>query len=146
MQAGPCTLARSSHAMLHFMFDAVTLSHMVQCYGASLDRTFAALADTTRRAVLDQLKHADASITDLANGFGMTLTGMKKHIAVLERAALVATEKVGRVRMCRLGPHGLAQEAAWIEQYRQLWEARFADLDSVVDDLIRRESFNDPER
>ena len=91
---------------------------MVQSLPACLDASFAALSDATRRGVLEQLRRADASITDLANRFRMTLTGMKKHVAVLERAGLVATEKVGRVRTCRLGSRGLEEEAVWIEQYR----------------------------
>jgi len=116
---------------------------MVHCDAFRLDASFAALADATRRAVLDQLKTADASITDLAGKFQMTLTGMKKHVAVLERAGLVATEKVGRVRTCRLGARALEEEAAWIEQYRHRWEARFASLDHVVEELISQEKRND---
>ena len=103
------------------------------------DASFAALSDATRRGVLEQLGRADASITDLAQKFHMTLTGMKKHVGVLEQAGLVATEKVGRVRTCRLGQRRLEEEAAWIERYRQLWEARFDELDKVVEKLKRRE-------
>src|SRR5690242_3905019 len=98
---------------------------MVQYREPVLDASFAALSDTTRRGVLEQLGRADASITVLAEKFHMTLTGMKKHVGVLERAGLVTTEKVGRVRTCKLGPGRLQQEAAWIESYRQLWDARF---------------------
>jgi DNA-binding transcriptional ArsR family regulator len=116
---------------------------MVHHSTSRLDSSFGALSDATRRGVLDQLRNADASITDLAGKFHMTLTGMKKHVDVLERAGLVATEKVGRVRTCRLGPGGLKQEAAWIEQHRQVWEARFGDLDDVVQQLIKREKTND---
>ncbi|TFI58123.1 ArsR family transcriptional regulator [Sphingomonas parva] len=116
---------------------------MVQFVDARLDASFAALSDATRRGVLEQLRRADASISDLADTFRMTLTGMKKHVAVLERAGLVATEKVGRVRRCRLGARGLAEEAAWIERYRQVWDARFAALDTVVEDMIRRETDNE---
>ena len=112
---------------------------MVQCSAATLDASFAALADATRRGVLDQLRRADASISALAERAGMTLTGMKKHVAVLERAGLVATEKVGRVRTCRLGPRSLEEEAAWIERHRQLWDARFEALDGVVEKLASRE-------
>src|SRR5436189_2318717 len=102
---------------------------MVQYSRASFDASFAALSDATRRGVLEQLGRADASITDLADRFRMTLTGMKKHVGVLERAGLVATEKVGRVRTCRLGGHRLEEEALWIEQHRHLWDARFDALD-----------------
>lgn len=118
---------------------AVTLSHMVQCSQARLDASFAALSDATRRGVLEQLRRTDASITELAETFRMTLTGMKKHVAILERAGLVATEKVGRVRTCRIGPRALAEEAAWIEQYRKVWEARFAELDGIIEELVTKE-------
>jgi DNA-binding transcriptional ArsR family regulator len=111
---------------------------MVQ-YSARLDTSFAALSDTTRRGVLEQLVRADATITDLAGRFHMTLTGMKKHVGVLERAGLVTTEKVGRVRTCKLGRRRLEEEAMWIEKYRQLWEARFDALDQVVEELKRQE-------
>src|SRR6188508_884407 len=112
---------------------------MVQYSGACLDASFAALSDATRRGVLEQLGRADASITELAETFHMTLTGMKKHVGVLERAGLVATEKVGRVRTCKLGPSHLAAETAWIEAYRQLWAARFDELDTIIEELKRKE-------
>ncbi|NID14658.1 ArsR/SmtB family transcription factor [Luteibacter yeojuensis] len=112
-------------------------------YQARLDATFAALSDVTRRGVLEQLGGSDASITDLAERFHMTLTGMKKHVSVLEEAGLVVTEKVGRVRTCKLGPRRLEEEAAWIEQHRQLWSARFDALDELVDQLKRKEKADD---
>src|SRR5580658_2487347 len=112
---------------------------MVQYTTARLDASFAALSDATRRGVLEQLGHADASISDLAERFHMTLTGMKKHVGVLERSGLVATEKVGRVRTCKLGLRQLKEEAAWIERYRQLWALRFDELDKVVEDLKQKE-------
>src|SRR6476659_2346615 len=112
---------------------------MVQYIGTRLDASVAALSDATRRGVLEQLGRAEASITDLAEKFRLTLTGMKKHVGVLEDAGLVTTEKVGRVRTCRLGRHRLEQEAAWIERYRRLWEARFDELDKVVEELKRQE-------
>jgi DNA-binding transcriptional ArsR family regulator len=115
------------------------LNHMVQYTRARLDASFAALSDVTRRGVLEQLGRADASITDLADRFQMTLTGMKKHVGVLEQAGLVTTEKVGRVRTCRLGLRRLEEEAAWIERYRQLWVARFDELDKLVEELRRKE-------
>ncbi|WP_437284255.1 ArsR/SmtB family transcription factor [Sorangium sp. So ce406] len=113
---------------------------MVQFSSARLDASFAALSDATRRGVLEQLGRADASITDLAEKFHMTLTGMKKHVGVLERAGLVTTEKVGRVRTCKLGPRQLDEETAWIESYRQLWAARFDELDKVIEELKRKEN------
>ena len=112
---------------------------MVQYSQAQYDASFGALSDATRRGVLEQLGRADASITALAERFHMTLTGMKKHIAVLEHAGLVSTEKVGRVRTCKLGLRGMEEEAAWIESYRQLWAARFDQLDLVVEELKRKE-------
>lgn len=105
----------------------------------SFDRSFAAISDTTRRGVLEQLGRADASISELAERFDMTLTGMKKHVSVLEQAGLVTTAKVGRVRTCTLGGRGLEEEAAWIERYRQMWAARFEELDKVVEQLKQKE-------
>jgi DNA-binding transcriptional ArsR family regulator len=115
------------------------LNRMVQYTRARLDASFAALSDGTRRGVLEQLGRADASITDLAEKFRMTLTGMKKHVGVLEQAGLVITEKVGRVRTCKLGLRRLEEESAWIETYRQLWDARFDEMDKVVEELKRKE-------
>ncbi|HTU68434.1 MAG TPA: metalloregulator ArsR/SmtB family transcription factor, partial [Steroidobacteraceae bacterium] len=103
------------------------------------DASFAALSDVTRRGVLEQLARSDASITDLADRFDMTLTGMKKHVGILEDAGLVVTEKIGRVRTCRLGKCRLEEEAAWIERYHQLWAARFEALDDVLAELKRQE-------
>ena len=115
---------------------------MVQYARTDFDASFAALSDVTRRGVLEQLGRADASITDLAEKFHMTLTGMKKHVGVLEQAGLVSTEKVGRVRTCKLGLRRLEEEAAWIERYRQLWDARFEELDEIVEELKRQEKVN----
>ena len=115
---------------------------MVQYGQTRFDTSFAALSDVTRRGVLEQLGRADASITDLAEKFHMTLTGMKKHVGVLEQAGLVTTEKIGRVRTCKLGLHRLQEEAAWIERYRELWDARFDALDKVVEELKRKEKID----
>jgi DNA-binding transcriptional ArsR family regulator len=112
---------------------------MVQYTNPRLDSSFAALSDATRRGVLEQLGHADASITALAEKFHMTLTGMKKHVGVLEQAGLVTTEKVGRVRTCRLGPRQLEDETAWLESYRKLWASRFDELDAIVEELKQQE-------
>jgi DNA-binding transcriptional ArsR family regulator len=116
------------------------LNHMVQYKQAAFDASFGALSDATRRGVLEQLGRADASITALAQRFEMTLTGMRKHVDVLEQAGFVTTEKVGRVRTCRLGIRSLRAEAAWLDRYHQLWSARFDELDKVVDNLKRKES------
>ncbi len=124
---------------MHVAHPCYILNHMVQYRESVLDATFAALSDPTRRGVLEQLGRADASITALAENFHMTLTGMKKHVGVLEQAGLVATEKVGRVRTCRLGLRGLDQEAEWIERYRQLWAERFDELDKIVEESKQKE-------
>jgi DNA-binding transcriptional ArsR family regulator len=119
---------------------------MVQYTTSRLDASFAALSDATRRGVLEQLGRADASITDLAEKFRMTLTGMKKHVGVLEQAGLVITEKVGRVRTCKLGPRRLAEETAWIEAYRALWVSRFDALDDLVEELKQKEKVDGRKR
>lgn len=113
---------------------------MVHYQPTHLDATFAAISDATRRGVLERLGRADASITELAGTFQMTLTGMKKHIGVLEQTGLVTTQKSGRVRTCKLGPRRLEEEAAWIEGHRQVWQARFDDLDQIVEEMKRAES------
>ncbi|MDC3960612.1 ArsR/SmtB family transcription factor [Polyangium jinanense] len=105
---------------------------MVQC-SAQLDATFGALSDATRRGILERLGRGDASISELAGVFDMTLTGMKKHVHVLEDAKLVTTEKRGRVRTCRLGPRRLEDEAAWIASYRQMLEARLDRLGEFLE-------------
>lgn len=110
---------------------------MVQYIVSPLDLSFAALSDATRRGIIDQLGRGEASITSLADQFHMTLTGMKKHVQVLERAGLVVTQKVGRVRTCKLGKDGLQAEAEWIEAHRKLFEARFEVLDEIIDELKR---------
>jgi DNA-binding transcriptional ArsR family regulator len=115
---------------------------MVKYEPAHLDHSFAALSDATRRGVLEQLGRSDASITDLAEKFRMTLAGMMKHVGVLEQAGLVTTEKVGRVRTCKLGARRLEEETAWLERYRQLWDARFDELDKVVEELKRKEKID----
>jgi DNA-binding transcriptional ArsR family regulator len=119
--------------------DALILNPMVQHAAAHLDASFAALSDATRRGVLERLSRGDASITDLADKFDMTLTGMKKHVGVLEHAGLVTTEKVGRVRTCKLGPRRLDEVTAWLERYRRMWDARFEELDNVIEELKRNE-------
>jgi DNA-binding transcriptional ArsR family regulator len=119
---------------------------MVQLQQARLDASFSALSDVTRRGVLEHLGRADASITDLANKYRMTLTGMKKHVAILEQAGLVVTEKVGRVRTCRLGVRRLEEETAWIEKYRMQWDERFDELDRVVRERVADERRHKKER
>jgi DNA-binding transcriptional ArsR family regulator len=100
---------------------------MVQ-YSPDLDSSLAAIADPVRRGILERLGAGDASISELAAMFGMTLTGMKKHVAVLEEARLVTTEKIGRVRTCRLGPRRLDDATAWIATYQQMLETRMDRL------------------
>jgi DNA-binding transcriptional ArsR family regulator len=105
---------------------------MVQ-YQPALDRSFAALSDPTRRAILFRLGRSEASISELAEGFEMTLTGLKKHVRVLEEAGLVKTEKVGRVRQCRVGPRRLDDVAKWIASYRTLLEQRLDHLEDFLE-------------
>jgi len=116
---------------------------MVQYVPTRLDVSFGALSDATRREVLQRLGRSDASIPELADKFHMSLTGMKKHVDVLEQAGLVTTQKVGRVRTCRLGRRRLEEEAAWIEEHRQLWDARFDTLDNIVEDLKGKAMIDD---
>ena len=97
------------------------------------DAGFSALSDATRRAILQRLGRGDASITDLAEKFDMTLTGMKKHVQVLEHAGLVCSEKIGRTRTCRLGPRRMEEEMAWITKYRQMLEARLDRLGAFLE-------------
>ena len=125
--------------LLHAVTHVVILNHMVQYNQTHFDTSFGELSDATRRGVLEQLGRADASITDLAEKFRMTLTGMKKHVGVLEQAGLVTTKKIGRVRTCQLGPRRLEEETAWLERYRQRWDERFDELDKVVQELTRKE-------
>ena len=115
---------------------------MVKYSQVRLDASFAALSDATRRGVLERLRRSDASITDLAQKFHITLAGIMKHVGVLEQAGLVTTEKVGRVRNCKLGTHRLKEETAWLERYRQLWDARFDELDKVVEEMTRKEKLD----
>ena len=110
----------------------VILYHMVQ-YSRKLDRAFAAISDPTRRGILRRLGSSDASISDLAGRFDMTLTGMKKHVRILETAGLVATEKVGRVRTCRLGAKRLDAETAWIQNYHDMVSARLDRLEAFLE-------------
>ncbi len=117
---------------------------MVQYMTTQLDTSFAALSDATRRGVLEELGRADASITVLAEKFHMTLTGMKKHVGVLEQVGLVTTKKLGRVRTCQLGPRRLEKETAWLERYRQRWDERFDELDKVIEELTRKEKSDEP--
>ena len=119
--------------------DCSIVNHMVQYGPMHFNSSFAALADATRRGVLNRLVRGDASITELAAKFDMTLTGMKKHVGVLELAGLVTTKKVGRVRTCRIGPCRLEEEMEWIARYREVWDARFQALDGVIDELKRQE-------
>ena len=105
---------------------------MVQ-YSRKLDSAFGALADPTRRGILERLGRSEAGITELADAFDITLTGIKKHVGVLESAGLVTTEKVGRVRRCRLGPRRLDDETAWIATYRRMLEGRLNRLEEFLE-------------
>lgn len=108
---------------------------MVQYQSAALDGAFAAIADPTRRAILDRLGGGPATISELAEPFEMSLTGLKKHVRILEEAGLVTTEKVGRTRVCTLGPRKLDDAREWIEAYRRTLEARLDRFGELVDEL-----------
>ena len=105
---------------------------MVQ-YDSALDSAFSALSDPTRRAILERLGQGSATISELAAPTGMSLTGLKKHVAILEQAELVTTEKRGRTRHCRLGPKQLDEASLWIESYRRHWDERFNRLDQLIE-------------
>ena len=107
------------------------MNHMVQY--RVLDRTFSALSDPTRREILDRLGRGPASISELAEPSGMSLTGLKKHVQILEEARLVTTEKIGRTRQCRLGPEKLEEAVHWIEIYRKQWERRLDGLEAYFE-------------
>ena len=119
---------------------------MVQYKDPRLDASFAALADGTRRGVVERLGRSEASISDLAEQFDMTLTGMRKHVRVLEDAGLVITEKVGRVRRCRFAARRLDEVEVWIDRYHRLWDERFRELDEVLDEVKRKEKADDHEQ
>ena len=103
---------------------------------SSLDRTFSALSDPTRRDILERLAHGPATVSELARPFDITLPGVLKHVRVLEEARLVVTEKHGRTRECRLGSEHLDDAAQWIQIYRSRWEGR---LDRLGDYLDRKQ-------
>lgn len=138
--ARPCATRLASR-----QFSSQILNHMVQCFNSRLDASFAALSDPTRRSILERLGRGEASITDLAEKYHMTLTGMKKHVSILEQAGLVTTKKIGRVRTCRLGIRRLEAEATWIDQYRQLWAQRTDELDKVLGELKLKEEVDERE-
>jgi len=99
----------------------------------ALDHTFSALSDPTRRDILERLGRGPASLSELAQPFDMSVTGLKKHITILEEAGLVVTERVGRTRQCRLGPARLEDALDWIGRYRQLWERRLEGLEAYIE-------------
>jgi DNA-binding transcriptional ArsR family regulator len=106
---------------------------MVQYQTARLDATLAALADPTRRAILERLGRGTATISELAAPLEMSLTGVKKHVRILEEVALVRTEKVGRARECSLGNRNLDDIERWIASYRQLSDGRLDRLGDLLD-------------
>ncbi len=119
-----------------------TLNQMVQ--HLHIDRTFSALADPTRRQLLERLGRGSASISELAEPFGISLTGMKKHVQVLEDAGLVTTEKVGRVRQCSLGPRRLEDVEEWIGTYRRMLEERLDRFGELLERQKRQQKGDQP--
>jgi DNA-binding transcriptional ArsR family regulator len=106
---------------------------MVQYQQEQLDRTFAALADPTRRGILERLGAGSATLSEIAVPYEMSLTGLKKHVRVLEDAELVTTEKVGRARRCTLGPRRLEDVQRWIEAYQRTLEERLDRLGELLE-------------
>ena len=102
-------------------------------FNATLDRTFFALSDPTRRGILERLGRGPATIGDLAEPFGLTINGMKKHVGILEEVDLVVTAKVGRARECQLGPAQLVEATSWIDEYRRTWQRRLDRFGSYVE-------------
>jgi DNA-binding transcriptional ArsR family regulator len=111
-----------------------------------LSATFAAIADPTRRAILSRLHDGEATVTELAEPFEMSLPAVSKHLKVLERAGLIERGRVAQWRPCRLRPEALKQAADWIGRYRALWEKRFDRMAEVLDELQRLETKNDDDR
>jgi DNA-binding transcriptional ArsR family regulator len=138
MRARICIIGSLQPVSRQLLYRSI-LNQMVQSLPRS-ELAFAALSDATRRGILERLGRTDASISELAASFGITLTGIKKHVKILERAGLVATEKVGRVRQCRLGPRRLEQETAWIAEYQQMLEARLDHLGEFLEHTKGKES------
>ena len=103
-------------------------------YSPTLDRTFFALSDPTRRGILERLARGPATIGELAEPFGLTLNGVKKHVGILETVDLVVTAKVGRARECRLGPAQLDDATDWIDAYRRAWERRLDRFGTYVEE------------
>jgi DNA-binding transcriptional ArsR family regulator len=104
-------------------------------YNATLDRTFFALSDPTRRGILERLGRGPATIGQLTKPFGLTINGVKKHVAILEEVDLVVTAKVGRARQCQLGPAQLEDATSWIDDYRRTWQRRLDRFGSYVENL-----------
>jgi DNA-binding transcriptional ArsR family regulator len=101
----------------------------------SLSLVFAALADPTRRAILARLAEGEATVSELAQPFDMTLPAVSKHLRVLERAGLIRQRRAAQQRPCRIDPAPLVEMAEWVEQYRHLWEARFNRLDDYLNSI-----------
>ena len=111
-----------------------------------LNATFSALADPTRRAILARLASGEATVNELAEPFAMTQPAISKHLKVLERAGLISRDRDAQRRPSRLEAKRLAEASAWLDQYRQFWEASFARLDSVLDELTRKKKRGRPSR
>jgi DNA-binding transcriptional ArsR family regulator len=104
-------------------------------HNQTLDRTFFALSDPTRRSILERLARGPATLGQLAEPFGLTLNGVKKHVGILEEVDLVITAKVGRARECRLGPAQLEDATGWIDAYRRTWERRLDRFGAYVEKI-----------
>ena len=109
----------------------------------TLDATFAALADPTRRAILARLASGEATVTELAEPFDMTLPGVSKHLKVLERAGLISRGRVAQSRPCRLEAAPLREAADWVEGYRRFWEGSFDRLEDYLSELQRGDDYDE---
>jgi DNA-binding transcriptional ArsR family regulator len=119
------------------------LNHMVKCNARSLNRTFAALADPTRRRILQHLAHGDRCVTDLARPYSMSLPAVSKHLRVLENAGLIRRRRKGRVHSLKLEVAPMRQASRWIEEYRRFWEANLDRLDEYLKELQATEKKHD---
>ena len=122
----------------------IIVNHMVNYSSATLNSTFAALADPTRRAILERLAHGDSSVTALAEPFDVSLPAISKQLGVLENAGLLVREKDGRVRRCRLDAAPMKEAVQWIGRYRSFWEDRLTSLESYLNELQKQEDPDDP--
>jgi DNA-binding transcriptional ArsR family regulator len=140
LQARENTCEKKLKLFLRQFWFSLLFNHMVKCLPRSLNRTFAALADPTRRRILEDLAGGDRCVTDLARPYRMSLPGVSKHLRVLERAGLVRRKRDGRVHRLKLEAKPMREAQAWIEEYRKFWEESFDRLDDYLKQLQKKET------